>query len=116
MKLNKEAYSLSPDSLIYDNSHPLDGTIVKAKVPTETEGVFVKGQILDYSNNEYEIHKTSGKPSVIVVKDTPYSAEDTEIEVEVYTGGTFCFEKMICDPELTVDDCETLRSKGIWLK
>lgn len=116
MKLNKEAYSLNPDSLIYDNSHPIDGTVVKVKVPAATAGVLVKGQILDYSNEEYEIHKTSGKPSVVVVKDTEYAAEDTEIEVEVYTSGTLCFEKMICDPELTADDCETLRSKGIWLK
>lgn len=114
--LNKELYKVGFDSLIYDNSHQVDGGVVRINVPAETEGVLVKGQLIDYANGEYNIHTNDGKPCVVVAEDTPYAKEDQSIPAQVYTSGTLCANKIVCDPELSVKDYEELKSKNIYLK
>ena len=116
MQLNKEAYRVEPDNLIYGHSHPVDADDVTVTVPAGTAGELARGEILDFSDDTYVPHAENGTASVIVAVSTPYAEEDTEITVPVYVSG--CFRRSSCKTEagLTVSDEETLRTKGLYLK
>lgn len=114
--LNRPAYKVEKDNLIYDAKHPIDVRIVQVKITENSAGVLQRGQIIDCDTGEYSKHATSGEPCVIVEEDTSYAADDTEIAVPVYISGTFRTSEVIADPELTEADIETLRTKGIILK
>ena len=118
MRLNKEAYEVKPDNLIYDNTHPIDGYVVSIKVPAEKAGVLKRGQILDFSESDgsYVPHAEGGSVSAIVVNDVDYAADDTEVSASVYISGTFRKSVCITDVALTAADIEKLRSRGIYLK
>lgn len=116
MRLNKAAYEVEKDNLVYDGSHPFDGATVKVTVPTESVGIIRRGQVLDFADGTYSLHAESGTTSAIVSVSTPYAEDDTEVIVPVYFSGTFRKSACITDVELTVTDVEALRSKGIYLK
>lgn len=116
MLMNKTAYEIEKDRLIYDGSHPITADNVEVTVPTDSVGEFERGQILDFSDGAYSVHTENGTASVIVAETTSYASDDTTIVVPVYTSG--CFRQSACksDVDLNVTDLETLRSKGIYLK
>lgn len=114
--LNRPAYSMEYDRLIYDNSHPIDGSAVAVAITSDTEGVIKRGQILDFTNGSYVIHMRDGEPSAIASEDVSYAADDTSVTVPVYISGAFARDAVIADPVLTAADVENLRSKGIFLK
>jgi len=116
MRLNGQAYSVAPDNLIYDHSHPTDADNFTVSVPAGSAGILARGQILDFSNGAYVPHTENGTASVIVAENTKYAEEDTEVTVPVYISG--CFRKSACAAvtDLTVSDEEELRAKGIFLK
>lgn len=116
MKLNKEAYKVERDNLVYDSSHPIDGKNVTVTVPAEGTGAFRRGEILDFKDENYVAHTADGTASVIVAEHTPYAEGDTELAVPVYISGTFRKSACVASVELTETDIETLRSKGIYLK
>lgn len=114
--LNKQAYAVERDRLVYDAKHPVDGAAVPVKITAEEDGVIKRGQVLDCADGEYSVHAANGEASVIVAEDTDYAADDTEITVSVYISGSFRASEVIADPELTAGDMEALRGKGIYLK
>jgi len=114
--LNREAYTVGFDSLIYDNSHPADGTVVMVTVSEGTKGTVKKGQVIDFADGAYSIHAAGGEPGVIAEESVEYGEEDTEVAVQAYTGGTLRRAMIVCDPELTDAEIETLRTKNIYLK
>lgn len=113
--LNKEAYTMEKDKLVYDLSHPRDAKNVPLTVP-EGGGVIKRGQVIDYKNGQYAIHSSGGVAAAVVAGDTPYADGDTEITVAVYISGTFRKSACISSVELETSDIENLRSKGIYLK
>jgi len=115
MMLNKEAYTMEKDNLVYDLSHPRDAENILLTVP-EGGGVIKRGQVIDYANGKYAIHASGGMAAAIVAEDTAYPGGDTEVTVAVYTSGSFRSSSCISGTELTVADIENLRSKGIYLK
>ncbi len=114
--LNKMAYTVEKDKLVYDAKHPIDATVVQVTVGTDADGMLKRGQLLDCENGVYSIHSEGGMPSAIIAEDTEYASEDMEIIVPVYISGTFRTSEVITEPEITVTDIENLRSKGIYLK
>lgn len=114
--LNKQAYVVEKDRLVYDAKHPIDVTNVPVAVAPSDEGEIKRGQVIDCTNGVYGIHSESGDPSAIVAETTGYAADDTEIIVTVYTSGTFRACEVIANPELTTADIEALRGRGIYLK
>ena len=114
--LNKQAYTVIKDKLIYDAKHPIDATAVQVSVSTDTNGILKRGQILDCAGGVYSIHEEDGEASVIVAEDTGYASDDTEIRVPVYISGSFRASEVITDTEITSADIETLRARGIYLK
>lgn len=115
MKLNKEAYEVKRDNLVYDSSHQIDAKNVTVTVP-EGAGVFRRGEILDFKDGKYAAHSEGGTASVIVAECASYSENDTEVAVPVYISGAFRQSACITSVELTETDIEALRSKGIYLK
>lgn len=115
MKLNKEAYEVKRDNLIYDSSHKVDAKNVTVTVPKDA-GVFRRGEILDFKEGNYVAHTADGTASVIVAECTSYSEADTEVAVPVYISGAFTLSACVTSVELTETDIEALRSKGIYLK
>lgn len=113
-QLNKEAYEVTKDSLIYDSRHPIDA--VNVTVEVTDAGMLLRGQVLDFADGKYSIHKSGGTVSVIVAENTAYTAEDTTVAVPAYTSGTFRMSACITEDELSETDIETFRSKGIYLK
>ncbi|MCI8315196.1 MAG: hypothetical protein HFH74_09235 [Lachnospiraceae bacterium] len=114
--LNKMAYTVEKDKLVYDAKHPIDATAVQVTVGVDADGILRRGQLLDCENGVYSIHSEGGMPSAIIAEDTEYASEDMEIIVPVYISGTFRASEVITEPEITVTDIENLRSKGIYLK
>jgi hypothetical protein len=112
--LNREAYTVEKDKLVYDGKHPFDVANVPVKVTADTTGTIQRGEVLDYADGAYSAHAEGGTPSAIVAETTEYAADDTEIVVTVYTSGTFRTSEVT--PELTTADVEALRGKGIYLK
>lgn len=116
MKLNKEAYTVERDNLVYDSSHPVDAKNVTVAVPAEGTGAFRRGEILDFTEGGYATHTAGGSAGAIVAESTPYAEGDTELAVPVYISGTFRKSACIASVELAETDIEALRSKGIYLK
>ena len=114
--LNRPAYEVEKDNLIYEAKHPIDVKIVQVKITSDAAGVIKRGQVIDCETGEYSIHAKSGEPCMIAEEDTSYAADDTEVTVPVYISGTFRASEVIADPELTDADIETLRTKNIILK
>ncbi|MCM1045629.1 MAG: hypothetical protein NC417_08975 [Candidatus Gastranaerophilales bacterium] len=115
--LNKEAYAMGKDKLVYDAKHPIDGAAVRVAISADGSGEIKRGQVLDCADGVYRVHAEGGTVSVIAAEDTSYSpSDDTEITVAVYTSGTFRASEVIADPELTAGDVEVFRAKGIYLK
>lgn len=114
--LNKEVYTVGFDSLIYDNSHLADGTVAMVTVPKDQAGTIKKGQVIDVADGVYSIHASGGEPSVVAAESAEYTADDTEVAVEVYTSGALREGMIVCDPELTAEEIELLRTKNIYLK
>lgn len=113
--LNREAYTMEKDKLVYDLSHPRDAKNVSITAP-EGEGIIKRGQVIDYKDGQYAIHASGGVAAAIVAEDTPYADGDTEITAAVYISGTFRKPACISAVELEISDIENLRSKGIYLK
>jgi len=120
MLLNKPAYSMEKDNLIYDMSHPIDAKAVTLKVnasgTTAKDGEVKRGQVLDVDDGIYTVHATGGDASCIVAKDASYAADDTGITVSVYISGAFTGDALVASPALGAEDIENLRSKGIFVK
>lgn len=114
--LNKQAYSVKKDSLIYDAKHPLDASAVQVTVTADTEGMIKRGQLLDSTDGVYSIHAEGGETAAIVAEDASYASDDTEITVIAYVSGSFRASEIIADPEIEAKDIEILREKGIYLK
>lgn len=114
--LNRPAYAVEKDRLIYDAKHPIDVANIPVSVTPSDAGKIERGQVIDCKDGEYSLHAALGEPSAIVAEATSYAADDTAIVVTVYTSGTFRASEIIADPELDAADTETLRSKGIYLK
>lgn len=114
--LNKNAYVMEKDKLVYDAKHPVDGAAVRVKITATDSGVIKRGQVLDCAAGEYSVHAEGGSVSAIVAEDTSYAPADTEITVTVYISGTFRASEVIAEPKLTDEDIEAFRGKGIYLK
>lgn len=120
MLLNKESYEVGYNDLIYDGSHPVDGTAVTVTLSSAAtaDGSISAGQVIDWdsTDDEYGLHAASGNVFGIVSEDTEYEAGDTEVVCAVYTTGTIRLSKVVTDVDLTSSDIETFREKGIFLK
>lgn len=114
--LNKQAYAMEKDGLIYDAKHPIDAIAVQVSIAAEDSGEISRGQLLDCTDGVYSIHTTDGVASAIAAENVSYAADDTDITVTVYVSGSFRAGQVISDPEITDADMEVLRSKGIYLK
>lgn len=114
--LNKPIYEVDKDRLIYDAKHPIDAIIVQVSVPENTAGTIKRGQVIDHADGVYSIHASEGTPSMIAAEETSYAADDTSVPVTVYISGNFRASEVIADPEMTTEDMEALRGKGICLK
>ncbi len=114
--LNREAYAMEKDRLVYDAKHPIDAAAVRVTVPEGIKGVVKRGQVLDCKDGVYSIHAEGGEASAIAAEETDYASDDTEITVAAYISGSFRASEVIADPELTDKDTEVLRGKGIYLK
>lgn len=115
MMLNREAYTMEKDKLVYDLSHPRDAKNVSITAP-EGGGIIKRGQVIDYKDGQYAIHSSGGVAAAIAAEDTPYADGDTEITVAVYISGAFRKPACISSIELETSDIENLRSRGIYLK
>lgn len=114
--LNKEAYFVDKDKLVYDARHPIDAAAVRVKITADDSGEIERGQVLDCADGVYSVHADGGSVSAIVAEDTSYVSSDTEITVAAYISGTFRASEVIAEPELTDGDIEAFRGKGIYLK
>lgn len=115
--LNKEAYEVKRDELIYDSSRAPDAVNKVVSLP-EGKGTFLRGQILDFDEKtgKYAVHQTGGTASAIVAVTTEYDAEESDTVVECYVNGTFRKAACISAEELTENDWNNLRNSGIVLK
>lgn len=114
--LNKQAYAMEKDKLVYDAKHPIDAAAVQVTITADESGVVKRGQLLDCKDGEYSLHASDGEASAIVAEDTSYASDDTEITIVVYISGTFRTSEVIANPDITDADIEALRGKGIYLK
>lgn len=115
MMLNREAYTMEKDKLVYDLSHPRDAKNISLTAP-EGGGIIKRGQVIDYKDGQYAVHASGGVAVAIVAEDIPYADGDTEITAAAYISGTFRKSACISGVELETSDIENLRSKGIYLK
>ncbi len=115
MMLNREAYTMEKDKLVYDLSHPRDAKNISLTAP-EGEGIIKRGQVIDYKDGQYAVHASGGVAVAIVAEDIPYADGDTEITATAYISGTFRKSACISGVELETSDIENLRSKGIYIK
>lgn len=113
--LNRMAYVVEKDRLIYDAKHPIDATAVSVTTSSIASGVLRRGQLLDCTDGVYSIHAEGGTASVIVAKDTECASDEGTVIVPVYTSGSFRSSAVITDPAITAADVEALRG-GIYLK
>lgn len=113
--LNREAYTMEKDKLVYDLSHPRDAKNISLTAP-EGGGIIKRGQVIDYKDGQYAVHASGGVAVAIVAEDIPYADGDTEITAAAYISGTFRKSACISGVELETSDIENLRSKGIYIK
>ena len=117
MRMNKTAYEVGNDKLLYDNSHPFDAKNVSITVPEKAVGTLKRGQIIDIdATGKYVVHAASGTVSGILAEEVSYAADDTEVIAAMYISGAFRYSAGVTAVDLTEADEETLRSKGIYLK
>lgn len=114
--LSRPAYKVEKDKLIYDAKHPIDVRAIQVSVTPSAPGVLKRGQVIDVAAGVYSKHAASGEVSAIVQEDVSYAQDDTDLIVPVYISGTFRTSEVIAEPELTEEDIETFRTKGIILK
>lgn len=114
--LNKQAYVVEKDKLVYDSKHPIDVANIPVTITPSDAGEIKRGQILDCKDGEYSLHAEDGEPSAIVAETTSYAADDTTVVVTAYISGSFRASEIVANPELTAADTEALRGKGIYLK
>lgn len=114
--LNKIAYMVEKDRLIYDAKHPIDATAVEVAVASGTGGVLKRGQLLDCAGGVFSVHAESGMAGAIVADDTEYEPDAETVVVPVYTSGSFRGSEVVADPAITAADVEALRGGGIYLK
>lgn len=114
--MNKDAYSVQPDRLIYEGRQPVDAKNMVVAITAETDGVIRRGQVIDEAAGVYSVHAEAGTPSCIAAEDVEYAADDTDVIVPCYITGTYHADAVIASPELTEANVETLREKGIILK
>lgn len=114
--LNKQAYTVEKDKLIYDGKHPIDVMSIPVAITPSAAGEIKRGQVIDCTAGVYGIHAEAGEPSAIAAETTSYAADDTEVMVTVFVSGTFRTSEIIANPDLTEADTEALRSRGIYLK
>ncbi len=114
--LNQTVATMKADNLIYDGTHPIDGTAVRIVLSGDAAGELKRGQILDYDNGDFKVHASNGTVSAILAEDVAYAAGETEVDASAYLSGTYRQAACVSDVELTADDLEEFRSKGIYLK
>jgi hypothetical protein len=115
MALNREAYTIKPDNLIYDAKHPIDAVTLQVAVAADKDGEISRGQVLYAKDGEYSLTKSDGgEAGAIAAETTSYASDDTEVTLAAYISGTFRRSHVMGD--LTDADAETLRTKGIYLK
>ena len=114
-RLNKLAYTVEKDKLIYDASHPIDA-VVRVSLTPKADGKIERGQVIDHKAGTYSIHAAAGEASAIAAEEVEYTSTDTEVNVTVYISGPFRASEIKAEPELTGGDVEKLREKGIYLK
>lgn len=114
--MNKDAYSVQPDRLVYDGRQPVDAKNIIVAISSGTDGVIRRGQVIDEAAGVYTLHAEAGVPSCIAAADVEYAADDTDVVVPCYITGTYHADAVIASPELTAANVETLRNKGIILK
>ncbi len=114
--LNKQAYAVEKDRLVYDAKHPIDASAVRVKISADEGGEIRRGQILDCAAGEYSVHAAGGAASAIVAEDARYTADDTEVTVVAYISGSFRASEVVSDSGLADRDIESLRGNGIYLK
>ncbi len=115
-QLNKEAYRMEPNSLIYDFHRPIDAKNIVIGLTAGKEGVLKRGQLIDFADGTYTLHTEGGVANCLVSDDVSYTAADTEVVASVYISGNFRANKVITDVELTETDADNLRIHGICLK
>lgn len=116
MQLNTSGYTVGHDGLIYGDGQPFDGKIVEIEVAAGEVSEIKRGQIIDFAEEKYKLHATSGVPSAIAAETVQVDKSATKVQIEVYTSGTFKESGIVTAVELTSDDKETLRQKNIILK
>lgn len=115
-QLNKEAYRVEPNNLIYDYLRPIDTKNVVVTLPGKSAGILKRGQVIDFDDGNYAPHAESGTTNCLVTDDVAYTETDTEIVVSVYINGNYRKSKVITEVELTETDMDNLRIHGIVLK
>ena len=114
-KLNQETYEVNKDNLIHDYLRIIDAKNVTVHVETGG-GTIKRGQIIDFSEGKFKLHKDGGTANCICAADTTYTADETEVIVSVYISGNYRKAYCISDVDLNETDVENLRSSGIILK
>lgn len=116
--LNKEAYTVEPDHLIYDHYRLIDSWTIPVMVSGGKAGVLKRGQVIDFNTETeaYEPHKSEGMAKYIVARNTAYIEAETQVPTLVYISGNFRTSACVTDVELTAGDIEHLRDGGIVLK
>lgn len=115
-QLNKTAYAVNPDRLIYDGKHPIDATVLTVTLDGRSAVTIKRGQIIDTADGKYSIHAESGEPCAISEETITVEPGTTEVQVQAYISGPFRADAVIASPELTDADVQKLRDKGIYLK
>lgn len=115
-ELNREAYRMEPNPLIYDFYRQIDAKNVVIKLTDAKAGVLKRGQLIDFADGEYTPHTEGGAANCLVSDDVSYKETDTEVVVSVYISGNFRANKVITDAVLTETDADNLRIHGICLK
>lgn len=114
--LNRLAYVMEKEKLIYDKTYPIDADVVEVSITPGSDGVIEFGQIIDCNDGNYSVHASDGIPSVIAAEDVSFTKTDSAVTVPVYISGAFRASEVIANPALTAADMEVLREKGIYLK
>ena len=119
--LDREAYKVERDELIYDGTHPIDAGAVQVTVNTTTPatanvGTIARGQVIDGAGGTYKVHASGGVPKYVAAEAVEYAADDLAVTVPVYLSGAFRKSKVVSDPALTAADIDALRQSGIFLK
>lgn len=115
-ELNKEAYQVEPNELIYDYIQPIDAKNIVIELPGGTAGILERGQVIDFADGVYKPHAEDGSANCLVSDDVAYTEDDTEVVAAVYISGNFRTSKVVTDVGLTETDLDNLRIHGIILK